>query len=81
VLRSDIKWFHRDITLQTNNYTDRGAFKCLLHSNWCNSNWFCHMHKFKDRVGHFAKQVAAAGCKDFDMNPGMQVKICISSTS
>ena len=39
------------------------------------------VHKFKDRVGHFAKQVAVAGCKDFDMNPGMQVKICISSTS
>ena len=39
------------------------------------------VHKFKDRVGHFAKQVAAAGCKDFDMNPGMQVKFFISSSS
>ena len=39
------------------------------------------VHKFKDRVGHFAKQVAAAGCKDFDMNPGMQVKFFISSAS
>jgi len=33
------------------------------------------VHRFKDRVGHFGKQVAAAGCKDFDMNPGMQVLV------
>jgi hypothetical protein len=39
------------------------------------------VHRFKDRVGHFGKQVAAAGCKDFDMNPGMQFKIYISSAS
>jgi len=39
------------------------------------------VHKFKDRFGHFAKQVAAAGCKDFDMNPSMQVKFFISSAS
>ncbi|KAK3147263.1 hypothetical protein QOZ80_3BG0280240 [Eleusine coracana subsp. coracana] len=28
-----------------------------------------NVDKFKDRVGHFAKQVAQAGCKDFDFNP------------
>jgi hypothetical protein len=33
------------------------------------------VHRFKDRVGHFGKQVAVAGCKDFDMNPGMQVLV------
>ncbi|CAA0838838.1 hAT transposon superfamily protein, partial [Striga hermonthica] len=27
------------------------------------------VHKFKDRAGHFGKQVVAAGCKEFDMNP------------
>jgi len=38
VLRSDIKWFHRDITRQTNGYTGWGAFRCLVHSNWYNSH-------------------------------------------
>jgi hypothetical protein len=39
------------------------------------------VHNFKDRVGHFGKQVAAAGCKDFDMVPGMLLQIYISYAS
>uniref|UniRef100_A0A0A9H0W8 HAT C-terminal dimerisation domain-containing protein n=1 Tax=Arundo donax TaxID=35708 RepID=A0A0A9H0W8_ARUDO len=27
------------------------------------------LYKFKDQLGHFAKPVAKAGCKDFDFNP------------
>ena len=27
MLRSDIKWFHRDVTRQTNDYTGRGAMR------------------------------------------------------
>ena len=42
VLRSDTQLFYRDVTRQTSNYTSWGAFRCLVHSNWCNSNWFCH---------------------------------------
>ena len=42
VLRSDIQWLYRDITRETNDYTGWGAFRCLAHSNWCNSKWFYH---------------------------------------
>ena len=45
VLRSNIKWFHRDITRQTNNYTGWSVCRCLVHSNWCNLKWFCHMRQ------------------------------------
>ena len=42
VLRSDIQWLHRDVTRQTNDYIGWDALRCLAHSRWCNSKWFCH---------------------------------------
>lgn len=35
------------------------------------------LHKFKDQVGHFAKPVAMAGCKDYNFCPGTHLKFCI----
>jgi hypothetical protein len=29
------------------------------------------LDKFKDKVGHFGKPVAKAGCNDYDFNPGI----------
>ena len=33
VLRSDIKWFYREITRQTKNYTGESAPRCLVRLN------------------------------------------------
>jgi hypothetical protein len=33
------------------------------------------LHKYKDQVGHFGKNVAKAGCKNYDFCPRMHVEI------
>ena len=31
-------------TRQTKDYAGKGVLRCSMHSNWCNSKWFCHMY-------------------------------------
>ncbi|KAF0933220.1 hypothetical protein E2562_016164 [Oryza meyeriana var. granulata] len=50
------------------------AVETFYHGDYEKQNQVLNddLHKFKDQVGHFAKNVAKAGCKDYDFSPGMQ---------
>jgi hypothetical protein len=52
------------------------AVETFYHGDYDKQNQVLNddVHKFKDQVGHFSKNVALAGCKDFDFSPGMQVQ-------
>jgi hypothetical protein len=52
------------------------AIETFYHSDYDKQNQVLNddVHKFKDQVGHFSKNVALAGCKDFDFSSGMQVQ-------
>ena len=49
------------------------AVETFYHGDYDKQNQVLNddFHKFKDRVGHFAKKVAQAGCKDYDFSPGI----------
>jgi hypothetical protein len=52
------------------------AVETFYHGDYDKQNQVLNddVHKFKDQVGHFSRNVALAGCKDFDFSPGMQVQ-------
>lgn len=47
------------------------AVEIFYHGDYDKQNQVLNedLHKFKDKVGHFAKPVAMAGCKDYDLCP------------
>jgi hypothetical protein len=49
------------------------AVETFYHGDYDKQNQVLNddFHKFKDKVGHFGKKVAQAGCKDYDFSPGI----------
>jgi hypothetical protein len=49
------------------------AVETFYHGDYDKQNQVLNddLHKFKDKVGHFAKNVAKVGCKDYDCSPGI----------
>ena len=47
----------------------------FYHNDYDNQNQVLNvdLNKFKDQVGHFSKNVALVGCKEYEFSPGMQV--------
>ena len=51
------------------------AVEIFYHGSYDKQNQVLNddLHKFKDKVGHFGKNVAKVGCKDYDFSPGIYV--------
>ena len=51
------------------------AVEIFYHCSYDKQNQVLNddLHKFKDKVGHFGKNVAKVGCKDYDFSPGIYV--------
>jgi hypothetical protein len=71
---------YNDPSIFTNEHVVDGlisAVETFYHGDYDKQNQVLNVEldKFKDKEGHFAKDVAKAGCKDYNFSPGTKILI------